>query len=93
MTSTIAGGYDYIAVGLALVIAYAILLWLFFRKFSGASDRKVDWWWFLLVGPPALLYWYSTRSGRKALLSKRESFGWLFVAVFMTMIFLWKVLR
>lgn len=81
----------YALVGTGVLIGYFALVLVFLRQQARQPDEPVRWWWHLLIGPPALLKWYSKRLGRRELLSRRETVGWIVVIAFMVVVVVWKL--
>jgi hypothetical protein len=81
----------YALVGTGVLIVYFALVLVFLRQQTRQPNEPVQWWWHLLIGPPALLKWYSNRLGRRILLSRRETVGWLVVIALMVIVVVWKL--
>jgi hypothetical protein len=83
--------YAYGLFGLFVLFIYIALVLLFLRLHTQRPDDPVKWWWHVLVGPPALLKWYSHKLGRRSLVSRRETLGWLIVLALMIVVVAWKL--
>ena len=84
--------YWYLLVGVVMLLAYCVLLIIFFRKYSTNDERTVPIWWHLLLGPVALLKHRANKTGQKKLLTSREHLGWTFIVLLIVLIVTWKLI-